>query len=74
MDSGYGRRAPPVRRYAIIRAAALSEATILAPRPSSARAELPGELARTFVRVGAVWVDRARLCELDANGKTLVGR
>jgi hypothetical protein len=37
-------------------------------------AELPGELARAFVRIGNVCIDRARPCELKPNGKTLVCR
>lgn len=37
-------------------------------------AELPGALARAFVRIGDVCIDRARPCELKPNGKTLVCR
>jgi hypothetical protein len=37
-------------------------------------AELPGDLARAFVQIGDVCIERARRCALKPNGKTLVCR
>jgi hypothetical protein len=37
-------------------------------------AEIAGELARAFVQIGDLCIDRARRCELKPNGKTLVCR
>jgi hypothetical protein len=37
-------------------------------------AELPGDVARAFVQIGDLCIERARRCELKSNGKTLVCR
>jgi hypothetical protein len=63
--------APGIKKMGIKRKKGVWELQVQA---AGLDAELPGELARTLVRVGAVCVDRARLCELKPNGKTLVCR